>query len=69
MKNCLHLQHQERVVPIQFEQSPTKTPASPGFTAQPYQSTPPQYNRVQPPPFAPAGKNSQLKNIYNFKSI
>lgn len=49
---------QERVVPIQFEQSPTKTPASPGFTAQPFQSTPPQYNRVQPPPFAPTGKKS-----------
>lgn len=47
---------QERVIPIQFEQTPTKMPVSPGFTAQPYQSTPPQYNRVQPPPFAPAGK-------------
>ncbi|XP_055302930.1 uncharacterized protein LOC129568711 [Sitodiplosis mosellana] len=47
----------ERVVPIQFEQSPTKTPTSPGFTAQPYQSTPPQYNRVQPPPFAPTASN------------
>lgn len=52
----MQLQNQERVVPIQFEQTPTKTPTSPGFTAQPYQNTPPQYNRVQPPPFAPSGK-------------
>ncbi|XP_031619249.1 uncharacterized protein LOC116338259 [Contarinia nasturtii] len=58
----------ERVVPIQFEQTPTKTPSSPGFTAQPYQNTPPQYNRVQPPPFAPTASNyaSTYKDPHQF---
>lgn len=44
----------EHVVPFSFEQSPTKLPSTPGFTAQPYQNNPPQYSRVQP--FAPTGK-------------
>lgn len=52
--------HKERIVPIQFEQSPSKAPTSPGFSsAQPYQNTAPQYNRVQAPaPFSPQGKTN-----------
>lgn len=51
----------EHVVPVNYEQSPTKLPSSPGYTAQPYQNTPPQYSRVQP--FAPAGKMNFSKRI------
>lgn len=39
-----------------------ETSSSP-FTAQPYQNTPSQYNRVQPPPFAPTGKYTQWMNV------
>lgn len=49
------------MVPMQFEQQlqTQKSPAA-NFTAQPYQSTPPQYNRVQPPSYAPSGKRATI---------
>lgn len=48
----------ERVVPIQIDESVTKILKSPaGFTAQPYQNTTPQYNRVQAP-YSPTGKQN-----------
>lgn len=43
-------QKQERIIPIQIEQSPIKTPASaPSFAPPPYYSPGPQYNNVQSP--------------------
>lgn len=46
----------ERIVPILFDETVTKILTSPaGFTAQPYQNTAPQYNRVQAP-YSPTGK-------------
>ncbi|XP_021700888.1 FK506-binding protein 5 isoform X4 [Aedes aegypti] len=40
----------ERIIPIQMEQSPIKTPASaPSFAPPPYYSPGPQYNTVQSP--------------------
>lgn len=46
----------ERIVPIIFDQTVTNILKSPaGFTAQPYQNTTPQYNRVQAP-YSPTGK-------------
>nr|XP_029724901.1 uncharacterized protein LOC109621263 isoform X3 [Aedes albopictus] len=43
-------QKQERIIPIQIEQSPIKTPATaPSFAPPPYYSPGPQYNAVQSP--------------------
>lgn len=54
----------ERIVPIQFDQPTAKILTSPaGFTAQPYQNSPPQYNRVQAP-YSPTGmQNLNAKKI------
>lgn len=52
----------ERVVPIQIDESVTKILKSPaGFTAQPYQNTTPQYNRVQAP-YSPTGKQKHVSS-------
>lgn len=54
----------ERIVPIVFDETVTKILTSPaGFTAQPYQNTAPQYNRVQAP-YSPTGK--QTSSLYFF---
>lgn len=43
-------QKQERIIPIQIEQSPIKTPVSaPNFAPPPYYSPGPQYNTIQSP--------------------
>lgn len=55
-----NLAGKERVVPITFDETVTKILTSPaGFTAQPYQNTTPQYNRVQAP-YSPTGKHKNL---------
>lgn len=49
-KIIILVHQQERIIPIQMEQSPIKTPASaPSFAPPPYYSPGPQYNTVQSP--------------------
>lgn len=56
----------ERVVPIVFDDTVTKILTSPGgFTAQPYQNTPPQYNRVQAP-YSPTGKQNLPQHRFEY---
>lgn len=54
----------ERIVPIVFDETVTKILTSPaGFTAQPYQNTAPQYNRVQAP-YSPTGKQTSSLHFF-----